>query len=99
MGAPCHADAPHHCTEAPMAMHDPADAAAQRVSGPARNARIVTDALRILAPLGWAMCGHWHVQGTADIVTLAQRGAPPPEIDQGPTQLCERPRAVWLPYP
>lgn len=79
-----------------MAMHDPADAAAQRVSGPARNARIVTDALSILAPLGWAMCGHWHVQGTAEIVTLAQRGATPAEIDEAATELWNGPSVFWL---
>jgi len=62
---------------------------AKRSGIPLITSTMVTfaDAIAAFAPLGWAMCGRWHEQGTARVVRLAADGASDDEVDEAITSM------------
>lgn len=58
--------------------------------------KLLTPIVGVLAPLGWATHGRWHKDEMVHIVELANKGAPPDEIDDMVTELWHTKSKVFL---
>ncbi|MEU4060393.1 hypothetical protein [Rhodococcus qingshengii] len=56
----------------------------------------MAEAVALFAPLGWAMCGHWHVKGTLAVLRQSGSGATDDEIDEAITEVWNTENATWL---
>ena len=58
----------------------------------------LAEAVALFAPLGWAMCGLWHTEGTLHALRQAGRGATSDELDETITDLWNNENAALLKY-
>lgn len=60
------------------------------------DTELVAEAVAVFAPLGWAMCGHWHRDGTLRALRLAGNNATSEEIDDAITEVWNDQNRTWL---
>lgn len=58
----------------------------------------VAQAVAVFAPLGWAVCGNWHVGGTISALELAASGASVDEVDEAITDVWNTQNETWLKF-
>jgi hypothetical protein len=60
------------------------------------DAGLFSEAIGLFAPLGWAMCGRWHRDGTLNVLRMAGEGASDADIDEALAELWNGPNEIWL---
>lgn len=60
------------------------------------SATQLAEAVAVFAPLGWAMCGRWHMKGTLGALRLAAEGAGSTELDEVITDVWNSDNQMWL---
>lgn len=56
----------------------------------------LAEAVGLFAPLGWAMCRRWHLEGTLNALRLAADGASTSEIDEALAEMWNTTNGIWL---
>lgn len=56
----------------------------------------LAEAVALFAPLGWAMCGRWHLEGTLRVLRLAGNSATDDELDEAITDVWNNENATLL---
>lgn len=56
----------------------------------------LVEAVAMFAPLGWAMCGRWHMEGTLRVLRQAGNGATDGELDEAITDVWNNDNATML---
>lgn len=56
----------------------------------------LAEAVSTFAPLGWAMCGHWHMDGTLRVLRMVEQNATNAELDEALTEVWNNENAIWL---
>lgn len=69
---------------------------ARRLGGIGGQAGQIAQAVGVFAPLGWAMCGRWHVAGTLRVLEMAENGAQPTELDTALADLWNMENGAWM---
>lgn len=70
---------------------------ARRLEGATNpGAAKLAEAVSLFAPLGWAMCGRWHQNGTLRVLRDAARGVSPEDIDKAITEVWNSENRVFL---
>lgn len=57
---------------------------------------LIAEAVAVFAPLGWAMCGRWHRDGTLRALRLAGEDATEEAIDEAITEVWNNDNKTWL---
>ncbi len=60
------------------------------------SAAHLAEAVALFAPLGWAMCERWHMEGTLRALRLAAEGAESAELDEVITDVWNNDNQMWL---
>ncbi|MDV6271519.1 hypothetical protein [Rhodococcus globerulus] len=56
----------------------------------------LAEAVALFAPLGWAMCGHWHLEGTLRVLRESGNGASDAELDEAIADVWNTENVTWL---
>ena len=64
--------------------------------GDGGHAGQIAQAMGVFAPIGWAMCGRWHLKGTLRVLKMAENGAQPSELDTALADLWNMENGVWM---
>jgi hypothetical protein len=60
------------------------------------SAAQIAEAVAVFAPLGWAMCGRWHMEGTLRALRMAADGATSSELDEAIADVWNTDNETWL---